>query len=1038
MPLQKQIVPVNLNGIDTKTDPKQVVMGKLLVLQNGIFKTAKEIRKRFGFDDIPSTLTAGVNAAAYNNELTTLDGQSLYSYSVSQETQNNKGTLPTTALSTMSVVRNSFIQTQQDSAINGNIQVYSWTDSTGVKRYSVFDNATDQLLVNDITFDSSNGNSKVLALGNYIVIIYQNGTNLFYKYILKTTPTVISSAQTISATMVSGADFDAEIIGGNLYVVYDSSAGNISVVGINTSLTIFGTFNLTDTPNIMTVFGDASNNVWVVFTDSTGLNYFVLSSALTVVLAKTLITTNPANPASIYNITGVVTGSTATIYYSISPPISFTPQSTFTSYVNDVTATITGTIGTPTILVRGQGLASKAFIYNSIYYFLSSFFTIEQPTYFLINQQGIAVAKISSGLGGGPGIGILPEVNNVSSGVYQFTTLKKDNLVAFNDFPSNGVASNLFTGTGVQSSTITFTLAARPKLYLGNNLHYGGGILWMYDGTFPIEHGYNIYPEGLTGTNTTTGGAIGIGASTSTVNQVQYTAIYEWIDNQGQLHRSATAIPVTDTLPIITATTFTGNTTINTTTVSAISSLTGLVQGQVITNTNFPSGTYITAIVGAGIITVSQPATATSTGSSFTTKDTGTATIIVPTLRLTGKTNVMIVIYRTTNNGTIFYRLNNPQSPLYNNPAADTVSYTDTLADAFLIQNEQLYTTGGEVDNIAAPAISALTSYRNRAAYLTPEDPYSWGYSKQVISGSPVEFNSELFTEEVDPKGGPLSALAEMDDKLILFKNNSIFYVVGEGPTPSGLNNDYQDPQIISTDTGCLNQNSIVLTPIGLMFQSPKGIYLLSRGLAVSYIGAEVEFYNNQTVTSALLVTSLNQIRFTMNSGIMLVYDYYFQQWSVFTNLNAADSTLFQNEHVFITPTGGINQEDMTVFTDNGNFIPLFIKTSWLSLAGLQGFERIYKMLLLGNYKSAHTLNVGVSFDFNPTLYPMGPIPVLSDPGLYQYRLFMPYQKCETFQFTINDSQVSPYGEGFSISAITLEVGSKQGLNKLPAAASYG
>ena len=1048
MPLNKQIVPLNFNGIDTKTDAKQVVTGKLLTLQNGIFKTAKEIRKRNGFVNIPNaiqgdgSLTAGVNVAGYMSELTAMDGQNFYSYSNATSNLFNKGPLPTTSIQNQSIVRNFFQQTSPDSAINGNFQVFAWQDSSnlGNVRYSVFDNTTGQAIVSNQQVTGFNSPVKVMSVGRYILIIYYdsvNLTNLFYKFVDTLNPTSLSAQQTI-ATDLNGSFvlFDATIINGSVYIAYSSTGSNTGFYFINSSLVKSSQLIVANGPTkSLTVFGDASNNVWVAYSDNSLSYVFIVNSALTTtVLAKTTVLPQPC-----LNITGIVTGTTGTIFgeSGVNQYTTTLPSLYFNSIIKN-TCTLTGTTGTASQVVNGVGLASKAFNYLGTYYYLTISPTYEQSTYFLMNQNGLIVAKISPTLGGPNSNRILPEVNVLSSGTFQFTTLTRDLLVAFNQF-SGLPQFNNFTAFGVNSYQVTFTSIARPKLVAGQNLLIGGGLLWMYDGVKPVEHSYNIFPEGVGVGAIATGGGLGVGASTSTINQWQYSVIYEWIDNEGQIHKSATSTPTTVFAPTVTPISFTASTIINSSSINLVSSFTGLVVGQVISNPNFPAGTYITALVPAvSQISLSNPATATSSGSTFTTKDVGSNVISLPNYRITQKTSVTIVVYRTVLNGTIFYRVTDPKNPIYSDPTTATQSFTDTLPDAVIIGNEQLYTTGGEVDNIAAPAVSALATYRNRAVYLTPESPLSWGYSKQIIPGTPVEFNSELFIQAVDPKGGNLTALAEMDDKIILFKNSYMFYVVGEGPSPSGLNNDYQDPQVISTDTGCINQNSIVLTPIGLMFQSPKGIYLLNRALQVSYIGAEVEAFNGATVTSAILINSLNQVRFTLNTGVALVYDYYFQQWSVFTNINAADSTFFQNQHTYITQGGVISQENMSVFTDSGAFIPLFMETSWFSFAGLQGFERFYKMLLLGDYKSPHTLNITVAYDFNTAPVNIDPIPVLSDPGVYQFRIFPPQQKCEAFKLTIGDSQTSSFGEGFSFSGINLEVGIKQGLFKMPASSSYG
>jgi len=83
------------------------------------------------------------------------------------------------------------------------------------------------------------------------------------------------------------------------------------------------------------------------------------------------------------------------------------------------------------------------------------------------------------------------------------------------------------------------------------------------------------------------------------------------------------------------------------------------------------------------------------------------------------------------------------------------------------------------------------------------------------------------------------------------------------------------------------------------------------------------------------------------------------------TNHAAVDAVLLQREFTYLNQFGVMMQEDDTVFTDAGAFIPLRLNTSWLSLAGLQGFQRAYHFLLLGECESPHQLLVKVAYDFN-------------------------------------------------------------------------
>ena len=407
----------------------------------------------------------------------------------------------------------------------------------------------------------------------------------------------------------------------------------------------------------------------------------------------------------------------------------------------------------------------------------------------------------------------------------------------------------------------------------------------------------------------------------------------------------------------------------------------------------------------------------------------------IDTLRVTDKQNSIINVYRTIKDGTVYYQVA-PIDGIENDKTIDSINFIDQVPDEELIGNAQLYTTGGEVENIAPPASNVIGTYKNRLLVVPNEDPISFWYSKQVRSNTPIEFN-DSFIQRVPEKGGPITALQQMDDKLIIFKQDYVFVMVGDGPSVSGVNNDFTDPQVITADAGCLDKKSVVVLPTGLIYKSQKGYYLLDRSLNVKYIGADVESYNSYTVTSAKMNETENQVRFTLSSGDTIVYDYYVEQWAVFKGINAIDAVNFQDKYTYLVPSGEIRKEN-TAFTDDGALIPMKIETGWLNLAGLQNYQRIYHIMLVGTYKSPHTLQIDLYRDFIETPYETVTIPVLTAPTKYQYRVFPSIQKCEAIKIKITELQSSPYGEGFDISAINIELGVKRGQNKLSPDESYG
>lgn len=1219
--MQKQNINISFSqGIDTKSDPKQVVPGKLLILENGVFPTLSEIKKRNGFSGIGTHTNLGVGNAlgTYEKELVALNGQNVASYSPKQTAFNVKGTKYSCDLSVIPVIKNTFQQSSGDSAYNASgFYVYAWEDSSGGVRYSVFDAATNQTIVSNVSISVNASKPKVVSFLNNVVITYMDTLSSELKFVVinKDTPAALSAP--VVAMVLGGAKpYDVIAVNDRLFIV---GANGVSTTIFYYTATFVQTAPIMFliNPLLLCMFADNLDNIWVGYVTSTTVGYFVTNYDLyglpitdlmgnyvtalsgefvysilnaSPILAPTTIESDLAIVSNVVNLTGVFANNLGNFFYEVSAPKSYD------HYVRRATGSLAGTVSPPVDLYRSVGLATKAFAYQDNAFIGLIHDSDLQPTYFIASNKSITgvfgdpVTTITGDpiftLSGDPVVslfqapiivgklapntaghllnnGVLPAVNTIGNNAFQWIYEIRDQL--------NAIAGGVFTQTGMNSVTLTFQGPTQLST-LGTNLHMSGAILSMYDGTQIVEHGYNLFPENITSASLLAQGGLSQG-------QYQNVVVYEWTDNIGQIHRSAPSIPVTTKLGDLQ---FFGGTTIATTDITGAPP--GIPVGYPISGAGIPGGALTAGYSAPGVLSISAAATATAMVSivvqtpadavigeytfTFTSPSTATFTPIVklnvygslisgsniwfvndpsklavgftiqdspyfgvapaitlidgqyvtlnqvatasvtnevfhvangstfnadqvlstgmevkgtgivpnsfiksvsgntvvlttntntavgatsvyistpfaiwlkiPTLRLTDKNAVRIVVYRTEANETIFYQSSSVMSPLENDKTIDYVYFQDEIPDQALIGNDQLYTTGGEVENIAAPAVSAFTTYKSRLIAITEEDPLLIWYSKQVISGSPVEF-SDLFTMRLDERDGALVATIQLDDKLVLFKNNTIYYMVGDGPASNGTANDFTQPQLIATDCGCISKRSIVVIPSGVMFQSAKGIYLLDRSLSVSYIGAPVEFDNSLVVTSAALIENLNQARFTLSNGTMLVFDYFVQQWDVFQRQNGADSTIFQNLHTYIEPNGAVNQETPGVFTDNLQLVPLKIQSSWLTFAGVQGYQRARKLMFLGEYKSPHTLRVDISYDFEDAIAQTTLIPVLVAPtSAYQYRIFLARQKCESFRFTITELQSAPYGEGLSLSDFALEVGVKTGLDKLPAAKSYG
>ena len=337
---------------------------------------------------------------------------------------------------------------------------------------------------------------------------------------------------------------------------------------------------------------------------------------------------------------------------------------------------------------------------------------------------------------------------------------------------------------------------------------------------------------------------------------------------------------------------------------------------------------------------------------------------------------------------------------------------------------------------------------------------------------------SDLFTRYISPNigaqgpSGGLTAAMPMDDKAILFKASSILYFNGVGPDITGANDQYSQPLLITATVGCSNQKSLVFMPNGLMFEFSSNagnqIWLLGRDLSTNYIGAPVEKYTqNASILSAVNIPGTNQVRFTLSSGITLMYDYYFQQWGTFTNIDAQSSCLYEGLHTFINSSSQVLQETPGQYLDGTNPVTVSFKTSWVNLMGIQGYQRAYFFYLLGKYISPHKLLCEVSYDFNdspvqgslivPTNFnptygsaePNGQqtqygqeSPYGGNSNVESWRVFLTKQRCSAFQITVTEYFDPAYntiaGEGLTLSGLNLIVAAKQKFRTQSAAESIG
>lgn len=1075
MALQKQ--PININfgkGLDLKTDPNQVALGNMLSLENAVFNKGGLLTKRNGFGLLPSLpdLTSKY-ITTQNTNLVTL-GNSLQTLSNDTRQWLIKGNFQDVETSTISTVRTTSSQLNVDTVIAANGAACTvYLDADGFQYYTVTDSITGERIVAPTALPATSAMARVsVILGHFIVTHFQTisaATHLRYFGIpiySPQNPTSPTSAATDVKSLTAG--YDTIVANNNLYFAYWSNSGGdsiqvgyinralltsffVNIAGHTANLVSLSADNSTGTPTIYVSFYQTSNTTTYCSIFSANL---VPISGPTVVLATTTIN----------HLTSYANAQVNELFYQVTNVYSY--NSVRSDYLEYNTINSVATVSSPVVLKRSVGLGSKAFMIGTTTYLLINYGGAYQPTYYLMDASGNLIGELAYSNGVQYAYNqILPQ-GNVADTTVSIGYLFKDLLAPVNKSLTANSVNGIYTQTGINLAAFDLNSGMISSNEIAGSLHITGGFLWMYDGTIPVEHGFFVWPEDIAATSTNTGGAL-------KPQDYFYQVTYEWTDARGNIHRSSPSVPLEVNLTSATASpvTFTSSFASGASTIT-VSSVTGLFVGQAITDTtnpaNIQANTTITAINGS-VLTLSLPTAGAAAPNTLQTVETFTNTLKIPTLRLTYKAapnNVRIVIYRWSTSNQVFYQITSIPNPIQNDTTTDFITYVDTQSDEVIIGNLILYTTGGVLENIVAPACGASTLFKNRMFIVDSENPNLIWFSKQVVQNTPLEFNDTqtIFIAPSIAVGntGPITALSALDDKLVIFKENALYYLTGTGPDITGAQNDFSDPVFITSTIGCNNQNSIVFTPLGIMFQSDKGLWLLDRGLGTKYVGAAVEDYTlGYEVLSALAIPGTNQVRFTMNNNVTLMYDYFFDQWGTFVGIPSLSSTLYQGLHTYINSYGQALQETPGSYLDASRPVTMQFTTNWVKLSDLQGYQRAYYFYLLGKFITPHTLSISIAYDYNSSpsqvtlLTPdnfsgfYGDDPLYGDQSPYggegnveQWRVFLEKQRCESFQISIQENYDPSLdvaaGAGLTLSGLNMVVGVKKGYAVLKASRSVG
>jgi hypothetical protein len=425
-----------------------------------------------------------------------------------------------------------------------------------------------------------------------------------------------------------------------------------------------------------------------------------------------------------------------------------------------------------------------------------------------------------------------------------------------------------------------------------------------------------------------------------------------------------------------------------------------------------------------------------------TVTTTGSTSSVTITVRVCQQiSGAKVKIYRTSANGSNRRFILESTVPDVGGlwPSSSNLQLVDTYADSAIpAASPFVYTIGGVSPHRAPPPALHACVHNNRVFIVAADQRDEVYYSNKFIPGELPSFSELLYLNQLSAGTyfDKITAVQGIKDKLIIFRQNTIYWVSGDGANELGQDSSFSEPELLTDDIGCIEPRSVLLTPAGIFFKSSKGIYLIDGGMSVSYVGAGVEEFNGEEIIDSTIYQTENLAMFVTPQRI-LCYDYLQQKWSIDTISGVASAAQWRSKTVLLK--NSVASQLSSAYVDNfGEPTPPSISmryvSGWLKLTNVQAFGRAYRIMILGRYYSAHTLTVKVKYDYDDSYVETYTITPDPNQGIYQFKIHLAKQKCQSIKIEIFDTGT---GRSLDLVGMMLEVGIKQGTAKINTARQY-
>lgn len=412
----------------------------------------------------------------------------------------------------------------------------------------------------------------------------------------------------------------------------------------------------------------------------------------------------------------------------------------------------------------------------------------------------------------------------------------------------------------------------------------------------------------------------------------------------------------------------------------------------------------------------------------------GTIDVVVSTYRLNDKGACKILLYSTTNGGTIYYLA----GKMDNTPSTETLNIVRIEHDNTISAYARAEISDGREDSFQVASPYALAASQTRLFAVSGDEPSIVRCSKQFRKGRGLSFCSY---KGIVYDGGPITALATIDDKVIVFKESSIFAAFGDGPDDTGANNNLSEFRKISFEAGCTSHRSVMATSNGVYFVHNDSLWLVGRDLSVRPVGNKNRSLSGN-IMSAHDIPNNELLFCEKGASVIHHYSLMYDSWTTkkltthaandteINDICAIDSDIFVVVKRADTNTKLLARSTSQIDMGYQQSNLVRIATQWIRPASfMNGFIRLYATTISGTANGAGSMNVNVYYD-NDESSPETHELSFSNSEKFRVQVRHAKQKISSVKFVITDKQSGtddPYGFSFDISSLSMSVGMMPG-----------